>query len=203
MPLHARSQTAARTQFQRHAEQSMNGISRALLIPILVRSELQVGRGAGSGGRREAGNSNFVRQALLPVMPDRDDFGFTVRLNADALAVDGSAAAASVCSGALALADSGVPTTGLVAAVTVGLVEQPQQDQAQGEVPSAPCRRLLTAAEWRLLTGLSLPMPAATTLHRQGCFNMIAHWFASHTASARSLLTAVQRPRTSSLRSVY
>ena len=52
---------------------------------------------AGGGTRREAGNSDFVRRALLPVMPDREEFGFTVRLNADALALDGSTAAASVC----------------------------------------------------------------------------------------------------------
>ncbi len=57
----------------------------------------QGGRGAGGGTRREAGNSDFVRRALLPVMPDREEFGFTVRLNADTLALDGSAAAASVC----------------------------------------------------------------------------------------------------------
>ena len=100
---------------------------------------LQGGRSAGSGGRREAGTSDFVRRALLPVMPDRDDFGFTVRLNADALAVDGSAAAASVCSGALALADAGVPASGLVAAVTVGLMEQAERDEARGKgVPWLP-----------------------------------------------------------------
>ncbi len=58
---------------------------------------LQGGRGVGGGTRREAGNSDFVRRALLPVMPDREEFGFTVRLNADTLALDGSAAAASVC----------------------------------------------------------------------------------------------------------
>ena len=58
---------------------------------------LQGGRGVGGGTRREAGNSDFVRRALLPMMPDREEFGFTVRLNADTLALDGSAAAASVC----------------------------------------------------------------------------------------------------------
>jgi hypothetical protein len=118
----------------------------------IVRRWLQVGRSAGSGGRREAGTSDFVRRALLPVMPDRDEFGFTVRLNADALAVDGSAAAASVCSGALALADAAIPASGLVAAVTVGLMEQPEQDEAQGEgCPLAPCGSL-----WSVLAGFLL-----------------------------------------------
>ena len=65
--------------------------------PTVDTPQRQVGRGNGSSSRREAGISDFIRRALQPVMPDREDFGFTVRLNADALGLDGSAAAASVC----------------------------------------------------------------------------------------------------------
>ena len=123
----------AGTQHKGNVRRACSGLFTARANTVMI--ALQVGRGAGSGGRREAGTSDFVRRALLPVMPDRDDFGFTVRLNADALAVDGSAAAASVCSGALALADAGVPASGLVAAVTVGSMEQPGSDGARGRVP--------------------------------------------------------------------
>ena len=82
-------------------------------------------RALGGGSRREVSHSAFVRSALGPVMPDRDEFGFTVRVNADTLASNGSSAAAAVCGASLALADAGVPLRVLVAAVSIGLASEP------------------------------------------------------------------------------
>ena len=79
----------------------------------------------GGGSRREVSHSAFVRSALNPLMPDRDDFAFTVRVNADTLASNGSSAMAAICGGSLAMADAGVPVRDFVAGVSIGLVSEP------------------------------------------------------------------------------
>ena len=110
---------------------SPSGVSSAVhahlwLVP-------QVSRALGGGSRREISHSAFVRSALGALMPDRDDFAFTVRVNTDALASNGSSASAAICGASLALADAGVPIRDLVAGVSIGLASQP--DSAEGGAP--------------------------------------------------------------------
>jgi polyribonucleotide nucleotidyltransferase len=76
----------------------------------------------GSPKRREIGHGALAARALLPVLPDREKFNYTLRLVAEVLASNGSTSMASVCSGSLALMDAGVPVRAAVAGIAMGLV---------------------------------------------------------------------------------
>lgn len=78
----------------------------------------------GGSMRHEMDASAFVENALAPSLPSQADFPFTLRLNAEALGVDGGAPGAAVCGASLALSHAGVPLKALVAAVSVGLVTE-------------------------------------------------------------------------------
>ncbi len=76
----------------------------------------------GSPKRREIGHGALAARALLPVLPNREEFSYTLRLVAEVLASNGSTSMASVCSGSLALMDAGVPVKAAVAGIAMGLV---------------------------------------------------------------------------------
>ena len=73
-------------------------------------------------GRREIGHGNLAERSLIPVMPKEDDFPYTVRIVSDILESNGSSSMASVCGGALAMMDAGVPLKAPVAGVAMGLI---------------------------------------------------------------------------------
>ncbi|MBW2028308.1 MAG: polyribonucleotide nucleotidyltransferase [Deltaproteobacteria bacterium] len=73
-------------------------------------------------GRREIGHGALARRALLPVLPSKDDFVYTVRVVSEILESNGSSSMASVCGGSLSLMDAGVPIKEAVAGVAMGLV---------------------------------------------------------------------------------
>ena len=68
-------------------------------------------------GRREIGHGALAERALLPMMPAEADFPYTVRIVSDILESNGSSSMASVCGGALAMMDAGVPLKKAVAGV--------------------------------------------------------------------------------------
>ena len=76
----------------------------------------------GSPGRREIGHGALARRALEPVLPDDNDFPYTIRIVSDITESNGSSSMASVCGGALALMDAGVPLKAPVGGVAMGLV---------------------------------------------------------------------------------
>jgi polyribonucleotide nucleotidyltransferase len=76
----------------------------------------------GGPGRREIGHGALARRSLLPVMPVKDDFEYTVRVVSEILESNGSSSMASVCGGSLSLMDAGVPIKGAVAGVAMGLI---------------------------------------------------------------------------------
>ena len=73
-------------------------------------------------GRREVGHGALAERALVPLLPAEDEFPYTVRVVSDILESNGSSSMASVCGGALALMDAGVPLKAPVAGVAMGLV---------------------------------------------------------------------------------
>jgi polyribonucleotide nucleotidyltransferase len=73
-------------------------------------------------GRREIGHGALAERALLPVLPPKEDFPYTMRLMSEVLESNGSSSMASVCGSTLALMDAGVPITAHVAGVAMGLV---------------------------------------------------------------------------------
>jgi len=73
-------------------------------------------------GRREIGHGALAEKSLEVVMPDGDDFPYTVRLVAEMLESNGSTSMATVCSSTLALMDAGVPIKAPVAGISIGMV---------------------------------------------------------------------------------
>ena len=76
----------------------------------------------GSTSRRETGHGNLARRAIQSVLPDEEDFPYTIRIVSDITESNGSSSMASVCGGILSLMDAGVPIKKAVAGVAMGLV---------------------------------------------------------------------------------
>jgi polyribonucleotide nucleotidyltransferase len=79
-------------------------------------------------GRREIGHGMLVERALLPIIPDFDQFPYTIRIVSEILSSNGSTSMASVCSSSLALMDAGVPIKRPVAGIALGLVTNERGD---------------------------------------------------------------------------
>ncbi len=76
----------------------------------------------GSPKRRELGHGALAERALLPVIPDEDEFPYTIRVVSEVLESNGSSSMASTCGSTLALMDAGVPIKRPVAGVAMGLI---------------------------------------------------------------------------------
>ena len=76
----------------------------------------------GSPGRREIGHGALVEKALLPVLPPKSDFPYTIRVVSEAMASNGSTSQGSICASTLALMDAGVPIKNPVAGISMGLM---------------------------------------------------------------------------------
>ncbi len=76
----------------------------------------------GSPGRREIGHGALVERAIEPILPEDEDFPYTIRLVSEVLSSSGSTSMASVCASSLSLMDAGIPTKAAVAGVAMGLV---------------------------------------------------------------------------------
>lgn len=74
-------------------------------------------------GRREIGHGNLAQKAILPILPDIRDFGYTMRVVSETLESNGSSSMASVCSGTMALLNAGVPLKKMVAGIAMGLIK--------------------------------------------------------------------------------
>jgi len=75
-------------------------------------------------GRREIGHGALAERSLLGILPDLDEFPYTVRLVSDITESNGSSSMASVCGGCLALMDAGVPIKATCAGISVGRFTQ-------------------------------------------------------------------------------
>jgi polyribonucleotide nucleotidyltransferase len=76
----------------------------------------------GGTNRRMIGHGALAEKALLPVIPEKDKFPYTIRLVSEALASNGSTSMGSVCGSTLALMDGGVPIKAPVAGIASGLM---------------------------------------------------------------------------------
>jgi polyribonucleotide nucleotidyltransferase len=81
----------------------------------------EVGR-FGAPGRREIGHGKLAWRALHPVLPDHDDFPYTIRILSDITESNGSSSMATVCGGCLAMMDAGVPIKRPVSGIAMGLI---------------------------------------------------------------------------------
>ena len=77
----------------------------------------------GSPKRREIGHGNLAERALLPVLPDENEFPYAIRVVSEVMESNGSSSMASTCASCLALMDGGVPIKRPVAGVAMGLIK--------------------------------------------------------------------------------
>ena len=77
-----------------------------------------------SPGRREIGHGGLSRRALVPVLPPKEAFPYTIRVVSDILSSNGSSSMATVCGGCLSLMDAGVPIRDTVGGIAMGLLKE-------------------------------------------------------------------------------
>jgi polyribonucleotide nucleotidyltransferase len=78
----------------------------------------------GAPGRREIGHGALARRALQPVIIEKEDFPYAIRVVSEILESNGSSSMASVCGGSLSMMDAGIPVTASVAGVAMGLISE-------------------------------------------------------------------------------
>ncbi|MFA5481127.1 MAG: polyribonucleotide nucleotidyltransferase, partial [Bacilli bacterium] len=81
----------------------------------------EVGR-MGNPGRREIGHGALGERALSYVIPNEEEFPYTIRVVSEVLESNGSSSQASICAGCMSLMAAGVPIKGLVSGIAMGLV---------------------------------------------------------------------------------
>ena len=78
----------------------------------------------GSPKRREIGHGNLAERALLPVLPDENEFPYAIRVVSEVMESNGSSSMASTCGSTLALMDGGVPIKRPVSGIAMGLIQE-------------------------------------------------------------------------------
>ncbi len=130
-------------------------------------------------GRREIGHGALAEKALLPVLPTKEEFPYTIRVVSEVLGSNGSSSMASTCGSTLALMDAGVPIKEPVAGIAMGLASDEKgnykiltdlQDLEDGDggmdFKIAGTRNGITAIQLDTKThGLILPIIQETLQH--------------------------------------
>jgi len=125
----------------------------------------------GGSNRRMIGHGALAEKALLPVIPTKDIFPYTVRLVSETLSSNGSSSMGSVCASALALMDGGVPITRPVAGIASGLlmrdhdhytlitdIQGPEDEYGDMDLKVAGTRIGITAIQMDVKVG-GIPLP--------------------------------------------
>lgn len=77
---------------------------------------------SGPPGRREIGHGKLAERALLQIVPKKEDFVYTIRLESNITESNGSSSMATVCGGCLSMMDAGVPIQKPIAGIAMGLI---------------------------------------------------------------------------------
>jgi polyribonucleotide nucleotidyltransferase len=83
----------------------------------------EVGR-TGFTSRREVGHGKLAWRAIKAVLPDSEEFDYTIRLVSEITESNGSSSMATVCGSSLALMDAGVPIKNAVSGIAMGLIKE-------------------------------------------------------------------------------
>lgn len=109
------------------AEQMIDGLNNLSYSPFMLHYNFppysvgEVGR-FGFISRRETGHGKLAWRALHPVLPDAEEFPYTIRILSDITESNGSSSMATVCGGSLAMMDAGVPLKRPVSGIAMGLI---------------------------------------------------------------------------------
>lgn len=86
----------------------------------------EVGR-IGYPSRREIGHGALAERALLPVIPSKEEFPYTILVVSEILSSNGSTSMAATCGSSLSLMDAGVPIKSPVAGIAMGLIVESEK----------------------------------------------------------------------------
>jgi polyribonucleotide nucleotidyltransferase len=75
-----------------------------------------------STNRREIGHGALAEKAIIPLLPEKEEFPYTIRVVSEVLSSNGSTSQASICGSSLALMNAGVPISGPAAGISIGLM---------------------------------------------------------------------------------
>ena len=78
----------------------------------------------GTPKRREIGHGRLAKRAMIAVLPNKEDFSYTMRVVSEITESNGSSSMASVCGSTLSLMDAGVPLKAHVAGIAMGLIKE-------------------------------------------------------------------------------
>ncbi|MCF8085937.1 MAG: polyribonucleotide nucleotidyltransferase [Desulfohalobiaceae bacterium] len=116
--------TLGGSQDEQHIESLAGELSKRFMVhynfPPYCVGEVKMMRGP---SRREIGHGVLAERSLLPVLPNTEDFPFTIRLVSEIMESNGSSSMATVCAGSMALMDAGVPISAPIAGIAMGLIK--------------------------------------------------------------------------------
>jgi polyribonucleotide nucleotidyltransferase len=95
-------------------------------FPSYAVSETKGNRGP---GRREIGHGSLAERALMPVMPNKEDFPYTIRVVSEVLGSNGSSSMGSATASSLALMDAGIPIKAPVAGIAIGVASKEAENR--------------------------------------------------------------------------
>ena len=78
----------------------------------------------GTPKRREVGHGRLAKRGVMGIMPDMEEFPYSLRVVSEITESNGSSSMASVCGSSLAMMDAGVPTKAPVAGIAMGLIKE-------------------------------------------------------------------------------
>lgn len=133
-------------------------------------------------GRREVGHGALAEKALIPVLPSKEEFPYTILLVSEILSSNGSSSMASTCGSTLALMDAGVPITAPVSGIAMGIIVGDEKNykvltDIQGledhygdmDFKAAGTAKGLTAIQMDVkVDGVTLPMLEAVLIQAKG-----------------------------------
>jgi polyribonucleotide nucleotidyltransferase len=150
-------------------------------------------------GRREIGHGALAERSVKPVLPDPEEFPYTIRVISDILESNGSSSMASVCGATLGLMAAGVPITNPVAGISVGLVKESEDQWVLltdiiGDEDHYGDMDFKIAGTQNGITGIQLDLKIA------GISDQIIRATMAQSRDARikilrSMLTAISRPK--------
>lgn len=85
-----------------------------------------------TAGRREIGHGALAEKAILPTLPTKEEFPYTIRVVSEVLGSNGSSSMGSTCGSSLALMDAGVPIKKAVAGIAIGMASN--DDMSEWEI---------------------------------------------------------------------
>ncbi|MHC4712375.1 MAG: polyribonucleotide nucleotidyltransferase [Planctomycetota bacterium] len=148
--------------------------------------------------RRDIGHGALAEKALRRILPDEDDFPYTIRIVSDVMESNGSSSMATVCGATLALMDAGIGITHPVAGISVGLVSEGDRrvilTDIQGEEDSYGDMDFKVAGTQNGILAIQVDIKA-DGLSDETIEEALAHAKEARIAILRQMLAVIEKPR--------